>query len=209
MMLTRSLLLAGVLSLFAMSALHARQAGTGSAQDLVVEPPECLEIPPGAAPFVISGTLSIALPIRSGDPGFPAASCNSLAAAWPPVGPVRNYVTADATVTDTLVGSALMQAEACLFGPPPTVVADLSITTDKGDVLNGRVKLAGTPDSPPAPDREASGTGIVTGGTGRFVNATGEFNVNAKSHGTVHPGTNVATFRDIAMCGYVFLPNGE
>jgi hypothetical protein len=65
--------------------------------------------------------------------------------------------------------------------------------------------LTGTPDSPAAPNREASGTGIVTGGTGRFVGATGEFNVNAKSHGTVHPGTNVATFRDIAMCGYVHL----
>lgn len=209
MILTQSLLLAGVLSLLAMSGLHARQVGTGSVQDLVVEPPECLEIPPGAAPFVISGTLSIDPPIQSGDPSFPAASCNSLAAAWPPVGPVRNFVSAETMVTDALVGSALMQAGACLFGPPPTVVADLSITADDGDVLNARVKLEGTPDSPPAPNREASGTGIVTGGTGRFVNATGEFNVNAKSHGTVHPSTNVATFRDIAMCGYVFLPNGE
>lgn len=205
MILARPLLLAGVVSLLALSPLHARQAGSGSPQDLVVEPPKCLETPPGAADFVIGSTLTIDQPVQRGDPSFPAASCNSLAAAWAPVGPVRNYVTANAPVTHALVGSALMHAEACFFGPPPTVVADLSITTDNGDVLNLRVKLTGTPDSPPAPNREASGSGIVTGGTGRFVDATGEFNVNAKSHGTVHSGTNVARFRDIAMCGYVRL----
>ena len=205
MILTRSLLLAGVVSLLALSPLHARKVGSGSPQDFVVEPPECLETPPGAAKFVISGTLTIDQPVQSGDPGFPAASCNSLAAAWAPVGPVRNYVTAKATVTDALVGTALLHANACLFSPPPTVVADLSITSDDGDILNLRVKLTGTPDSPPAPNREASGTRIVTGGTGRFVGATGEFNVSAKSHGTVHAGTNVAMFRDIAMCGYVHL----
>jgi hypothetical protein len=44
--------------------------------------------------------------------------CETLAVAWPPVGPVRAYLTSDATVTGTLVGSAPMHAEACLFGPP-------------------------------------------------------------------------------------------
>jgi hypothetical protein len=31
------------------------------------------------------------------------------------------------------------------------------------------------------------------------------FNLNAKSHGDLLPGTNVATVRDIDLCGYVFL----
>jgi len=100
-----------------------------------------------------------------------------------------------------------MHAEGCLvLVPPPTVVAELTITAENGDVLTARIRVPRRPNSPPAPDNEGSGTGVVTGGTGRFAGASGEFNINAKSHGTVHPGTNVATFRDIAICGYVAVP---
>jgi hypothetical protein len=102
-----------------------------------------------------------------------------------------------------------MHAEACIFAPPATVLAELRITADNGDVINARIKVLGRPDSPPPPDNEGAGTGIVTGGTGRFAGASGEFNIDAKSHGTVHAGTNVATLRDIAMCGYMYLPSAQ
>lgn len=46
------------------------------------------------------------------------------------------------------------------------------------------------------------------GGTGRFEGASGEFNLSAKSHGTLLPGTNVASQRDIDLNGYIDLPAG-
>lgn len=210
MVLRRGLTLPCLVSLLSILACDTPQVVTESVRaDLVVEPPDCLAPPPGAADLAISGTTNNNPPVQPGDPSFPAVLCETLAVAWPPVGPVRAYLTSDATVTSTLVGSAPMHAEACLFGPPGTVLADLRITTPDGDTLDARIKVTSTPDSPPAPNREGTGTGIITGGTGRFADATGEFNINAKSHGTVHPGTNVATFRDIALCGYVQLSDAE
>jgi hypothetical protein len=50
------------------------------------------------------------------------------------------------------------------------------------------------------------GGGVVVGGTGRFAGASGQFNLSAKSHGTVLPGTNVSTQRDIDINGYIVFP---
>lgn len=159
--------------------------------------------------LVLSGTTNNNRPVPSGDPAFPAATCDALAEDASPVGAARAYLTSDAILVGSPVGEARMHAEACLFRPPPTVVAELTITADNGDTLSARIKVTRRPDSPAPPDSEATGNGVVTGGTGRFAGASGAFNMNAKSHGAVHPGTNVALFRDIAMCGYVHVADRD
>jgi hypothetical protein len=183
-----------------------------------VEPAECLEVPSGAIALRVSGTTNNNQPLRPEHPDFPAAFCASLAVNQPSgsLGPVRAYLTSDATMTGTLIGDATMHAEACTFAPPPTaglatptVVPAMVFTTSEGDTL--RIVARGTrkADSPPPPGSEAAGPAIITGGTGRFAGASGELNLSAKSHGELLPGTNVATKRDIYLCGYVNLPNGN
>jgi hypothetical protein len=193
-------------------------SGAESQRGLVVEPAECLEVPPGAVAVQMSGTTNNHQPLRPNNPDFPAAFCASLAANQPSgsLGPVRGYLTSDATMTGTVIGEAAMHAEACLFAPPPTassatptVVPAMVFTTSDGDTL--RVVARGTrkTDSPPPPGSEDSGTAVITGGTGRFSGASGALNLSAKSHGELLPGTNVATKRDIDLCGYVNLRNEE
>lgn len=174
-------------------------------QELVVEPAQCLDVPEGAQRLHLSGTTHNQPPVRPGDPDFPADVCASLEATREGLGSVRGFLTSDAVLMGTHVGEASMHAEACLFGPPPTVVPAMTITTSGGDMLMLVAHATRATDSPPPPDNEAAGSGTVTGGSGRFAGASGEFNLNAKSHGATQPGSNVATLRDIDLCGYIFL----
>jgi hypothetical protein len=163
----------------------------------------------------MSGTTNNSQPLRPNSPDFPAAFCASLAANQPSgsLGPVRAYLTSDATMTGTLIADATMHAEACTFAPPtagsvtPTVIPAMVFTTSDGDTLHVVARGTRKADSPPPPKSEASGPAIITGGTGRFAGASGELNLSARSHGELLPGTNVASKRDIDLCGYVNLPN--
>ena len=121
------------------------------------------------------------------------------------LGEARSQLTSDAELAGTHIGEATMHAEACTFGPPPTIVALLTITGSDGDVLNLAIRATRTPDSPPPPHSEARGGGTVVGGTGRFAGASGQFNLTAKSHGELLPGSNVATQRDLDINGYIYL----
>jgi hypothetical protein len=174
---------------------------------LVVEPAPCPDVPPGAVRLHLSGTTHNKAPLMAGAPGFPDQFCASLAGnqSDPPLGAARGYLTADAIMTGEPIGTAAMHAEACLFRPPPTVVPAMALTDQNGDTLNLVARAPRAADSPPPPASEASGRGEVTGGTGRYAGASGMFSLNAKSHGDLLPGTNVATHRDLDLCGYVFL----
>jgi hypothetical protein len=82
-------------------------------------------------------------------------------------------------------------------------------TTSDGDTLHVVARGTRKADSPPPPGSEDSGTAIITGGTGMFAGASGQLNLSAKSHGELLPGTNVASKRDIDLCGYVSIPQKD
>jgi hypothetical protein len=197
-----SLLLAPVVLTFAY-----QEAGSPQSGRLVVEPAPCPDVPAGAVRLHVSGTTHNKPPLMAGTPDFPHAFCTSLTENWPDpaLGAVRGYLTSDATMTGEPVGTAAMHAEACLFGPPPTVVPAMALTDQNGDTLNLVARAPRAANSPPSPANESSGRGEVTGGTGKYAGASGMLNLNAKSHGDLLLGTNVATVRDIDLCGYVFL----
>jgi hypothetical protein len=121
------------------------------------------------------------------------------------LGEVRSQLTSDGEFRGTHIGEAAIHAEACMFAPPPTIVAFLTIIAEDGDVLTLSVRATQVSNSPPPPNSEAMGGGTVTGGTGRFAGASGQFNLSAKSHGDILSGTNVSTQRDIDIRGYVYL----
>lgn len=180
-------------------------------RDVIARPAPSMVVPAGAMPFHVSGTTHNNQPIRATAPDFSEELCGRLRATQPPgsLGDPRARLTSDADLGGTYIGVATMHAEACTFAPPPTVVAFLTVTAMDGDALHLVIHATRTPDSPPPPDNEASGGGTITGGTGRFEGATGEFNLSARSHGTVLAGTNVASQRDIDLNGYIYLPAGE
>ncbi len=177
------------------------------AQDLVVEPAAPVEVPAGAELFHISGTINNNQPVSAADPQFSADFCDRVRKPHPrgSVGEVRSQLTSDGEFRGTHIGEAAIHADACIFAPPPTIVALLTITAEDGDVLTVSIRAMQVSDSPPPPNSEATGGGTVTGGTGRFLGASGQFNLSAKSHGDILPGTNVSTQRDIDMRGYVYL----
>jgi hypothetical protein len=171
-----------------------------------------MEVPTGAERLRISGTTNNKQPVAATSPGFSAELCERLRAAQPSLnlGEPRRQLTSDAKLEGTHIGEATMHAEACIFaGPPPMLVASLTITASDGDVLYLNIRVSRTPDSPPPPDSEGRGMGTVIGGTGRFAGASGAFNLSAKSHGELLPGSNVATQRDIDINGYIHLPAGN
>ena len=166
-----------------------------------------MDVPTGAQILRISGTTNNNQPVVVSDPSFAPELCDTIRAEDPAtLGATRAQLTSDAILVGNHIGNATMHAQACLFGPPPTVVAKLTIVASDGDSLYLKIRATRTPDSPDPPDSEARGTGTVVGGTGRFAGATGEYNLNAKSHGDLLPGTNVATQRDIDINGYIVLP---
>ena len=209
MTLSRHVAVAGSLAMFGIWACGGRPAADSVERNLFVEPAEPLEVfPAGAERLRISGTTNNNQPVAATNPEFSAELCDRLRAAQPSLtlGEVRSQLTSNATVNGTHIGEATMHAEACLFGgPPPTVVASLAITASDGDVLYLTIRASRTPESPPPPDSEDKGGGTITGGTGRFAGASGDFNLSAKSHGDLLPGTNVATERDIDINGYINL----
>jgi hypothetical protein len=177
------------------------------ARDLVVEPADALEVPTGAEFFHISGTINNNQPVSATDPQFSAQICDGLRTPQPPgsLGEVRSQLTSDGEFMGTHIGEASIRAQACTFAPPPTIVALLTVTAEDGDILTLRVRAEQVAGTPPPPDSEALGGGSVIGGTGRFAEASGQFNLSAKSHGEVLPGTNVSTQRDIDIVGYIYL----
>ncbi len=212
MTLSRHVAVAGWLAMFGIWACGGRPPADSVERDLLVEPSEALEIPAGAQRLHISGTTNNNQPVAATNPEFSAELCDRLRATQPSLrlGEVRSQLTSNATFDGTHIGPATMYAEACTFGgPPPTLVASLAITASDGDVLYLSIRASRTLESPPPPDSEAKGGGSITGGTGRFAGASGEFNLSAKSHGDLLPGTNVATQRDIDINGYINLRAGS
>ena len=71
---------------------------------------------------------------------------------------------------------------------PYTVIGTQTVVAANGDQLFGTLNGVGVNDSATS---AASGTNVitVTGGTGRFANATGSYTVTYKSQGTSMIGT--------------------
>jgi hypothetical protein len=198
---TRSCVILAIVTCIRVAPANAQARG------LVVEPADSLEVPAGAELFHISGTINNNQPVSASDPQFSAQVCDALRTPQPPesLGEVRSQLTSYGKFMGTHVGEASIRAQACAFAPPPTIVALLTITAEDGDILTLSVRAGQVAGSPPPPDSEALGGGSVTGGTGRFAEASGQFNLSAKSHGEVLPGTNVSTQRDIDIRGYIYL----
>jgi hypothetical protein len=194
-----------LLCTLAATGLVACAAGS-AANSLVVDPAPPLPVPAGAQPLRLSGTTLNEQPVAVDEADFSPAVCErlSLMPVGQPLGPALSQLESNAVVVGSYFDRSDMHAEACIFGPPPALVAALTITTREGD-LRLSIRVSRTADSPPPPDSEAEGSGSVLGGTGRFAGASGEFNLRAKSHGSLLPGTNVATHRDIDINGYIYL----
>lgn len=175
---------------------------------LVVEPAAPLEVPAGAEQLRMSGTIDNNQPVSAAAPGFSAEPCDQLRASYAPgsLGEARSQLTSEGQFGGTHFRDAVVFIEACIFASPPTIVALLTVTVADGDVLSLGIRAAQDADGPPPPDSEATGSGTVTGGTGRFAGASGQFNLTVKSHGSVLPGTNVSTQRDIDINGYIEFP---
>jgi hypothetical protein len=194
--------------LLGFAAIGGRTPLDSQERILVVEPAAPLEVPADAERFRMSGTIDNNQPLSAGAAGFPVDACSELGSAYTSgsLGEVRSQLTSEGEFGGTHFREAAVFIEACIFAPPPTIVALLTVTVGDGDVLRLRIRAAQVADGPPPPDSEAMGGGVVVGGTGRFAGASGQFNLSAKSHGTVLPGTNVSTQRDIDINGYIHFP---
>jgi hypothetical protein len=187
------------------AALVACAAG-GRAHRLAVEPAPPLPVPAGAEPLRWRGTTLNERPIGADEAEFSPEVCErlSLLLVGQGLGQALSQLESNAVLVGSHFDQADRHADACIFGPPPTLVAALTITTREG-ALHLSIRVSRTADSPPPPDSEAEGSGSVLGGTGRSAGASGEFNLRAKSHGALLPGTNVATHRDVDINGYIML----
>ena len=72
--------------------------------------------------------------------------------------------------------------------PPTLNPSDWVLTFDDGDQLNVSFHGIGTPDQTNPAFVKLSGTGTITGGTGRFLNATGQLRAPGVAHVDTPPG---------------------
>ena len=133
-----------------LGSIHVAPAHA-QAHGLVVEPAPPLEVPAGAELLHISGTINNNQPVAATDPQFSTDICDLLRAphARARLGDVRSQLTSEGEFTGTHIGEATVHVQACLFAPPPTIIALLTITAEDGGVLTLSVQALQVRDSPP------------------------------------------------------------
>jgi len=77
-------------------------------------------------------------------------------------------------------------------GPPTLNPSEWVLTFAEGDQLNVSFHGIGTPDQTNPAFVKLSGAGTITGGTGRFQNATGELRAPGVAHVDSPPGVSPA-----------------